>query len=134
MIRVHDVLRPLLLLRKKTTIDASGKPIVSLPPATIRTVELEFSETERDFYMAIYRRCKTKFDEFVSSGRALHNYATILELLLRMRQACDHPYLCLSRSDVGSFESRDFDVRKVINSICSQLTFNIMCSELRAIL
>jgi DNA repair protein RAD5 len=45
----------------------------------------------------------------VSSGRALHNYATILELLLRMRQACDHPYLCLSRSDVGSFESRDFD-------------------------
>jgi len=84
--------------------------------------------------MAIYRRCKTKFDEFVSSGRALHNYATILELLLRMRQACDHPYLCLSRSDVGSFESRDFDVRKVINSICSQLTFNIMCSELRAIL
>jgi SNF2 family DNA or RNA helicase len=109
MIRVHDVLRPLLLLRKKTTIDASGKPIVSLPPAAIHTVELEFSETERDFYMAIYRRCKTKFDEFVSSGRALHNYATILELLLRMRQACDHPYLCLSRSDVGSFENRDFD-------------------------
>jgi DNA repair protein RAD5 len=26
-----------------------------------------------------------------------------------MRQACDHPYLCLSRSDVGSFENRDFD-------------------------
>jgi SNF2 family DNA or RNA helicase len=109
MVRVHDVLRPLLLLRKKTTIDASGKPIVSLPPATIKTIELEFSETERDFYLAVYRRCKTKFDEFVSSGRALHNYATILELLLRMRQACDHPYLCLSRSDVGSFESRDFD-------------------------
>jgi DNA repair protein RAD5 len=109
MIRVHDVLRPLLLLRKKSTIDASGKPIVSLPPVTVKTVELEFSDTERDFYMAVYRRCKTKFDEFVNSGRALHNYASILELLLRMRQACDHPYLCLSRSDVGSFESRDFD-------------------------
>jgi SNF2 family DNA or RNA helicase len=30
-----------------------------------------------------------------SRGQLLNNYANILELLLRLRQACDHPYLTL---------------------------------------
>lgn len=36
-----------------------------------------------------------KFDQFVEQGRVLHNYASILELLLRLRQCCDHPFLVM---------------------------------------
>ena len=38
---------------------------------------------------------KVKFDKFVEQGRILHNYASILELLLRLRQCCDHPFLVM---------------------------------------
>ena len=42
---------------------------------------------------------QVKFDTFVAEGRVLHNYASILEMLLRLRQTCDHPFLVLSRGD-----------------------------------
>ena len=38
---------------------------------------------------------QVKFDKFVEQGKVLHNYASILELLLRLRQCCDHPFLVL---------------------------------------
>lgn len=38
---------------------------------------------------------QVKFDQFVEQGRVLHNYASILELLLRLRQCCDHPFLVM---------------------------------------
>jgi hypothetical protein len=31
----------------------------------------------------------------VEQGKVLHNYASILELLLRLRQCCDHPFLVM---------------------------------------
>lgn len=38
---------------------------------------------------------QVKFDQFVEQGKVLHNYASILELLLRLRQCCDHPFLVM---------------------------------------
>ncbi|KAJ8511233.1 hypothetical protein OPV22_001667 [Ensete ventricosum] len=72
------ILRPLMLRRIKDTKDRNGKPILVLPPADIRTV---------------------RFDQFVAQGKVLHNYASILELLLRLRQCCNHPFLVMSRGD-----------------------------------
>lgn len=37
-----------------------------------------------------------KFQEFQMAGNMTQNYANILELLLRLRQACDHPILTLN--------------------------------------
>jgi DNA repair protein RAD16 len=51
------------------------------------------SEAERDFYSSIYKQTRTKFDAFVEQGTLLHNYAHIFDLLSRLRQAADHPYL-----------------------------------------
>ncbi|URD77864.1 hypothetical protein MUK42_05395, partial [Musa troglodytarum] len=75
------------------------RPILVLPPANIRTVECEQSEAERDFYEALFERSKVRFDQFVAQGKVLHNYASILELLLRLRQCCNHPFLVMSRGD-----------------------------------
>jgi len=51
----------------------------------------------------IYRLLQVKFNQFVEQGRVLHNYASILELLLRLRQCCDHPFLVM-RFSSGSSE------------------------------
>ncbi|URD77863.1 hypothetical protein MUK42_05395 [Musa troglodytarum] len=96
---VKAILRPLMLRRTKDTKDGNGKPILVLPPANIRTVECEQSEAERDFYEALFERSKVRFDQFVAQGKVLHNYASILELLLRLRQCCNHPFLVMSRGD-----------------------------------
>jgi len=60
---------------------------------------LDFSPAERDFYDAIFFKSKTKFDSFCAKGNLLSNYASIFQLLMRLRQACDHPFLVLSKRD-----------------------------------
>mmetsp|Transcript_41745 Transcript_41745/g.81828 ORF Transcript_41745/g.81828 Transcript_41745/m.81828 type:complete len:1357 (-) Transcript_41745:245-4315(-) len=58
---------------------------------SIRTVRLH--PIEEDFYNALYTQGKSTFDEYVSNGTILNNYAHIFDLLMRMRQAVSHPYL-----------------------------------------
>ncbi|KAF7152649.1 hypothetical protein RHSIM_Rhsim01G0209100 [Rhododendron simsii] len=87
---VQSILRPIM-------------PILVLPPADVKVVYCELTEAEKDFYEALFKRSKVKFDQFVEQGRVLHNYASILELLLRLRQCCDHPFLVMSRGDTQEF-------------------------------
>ncbi|XP_050219335.1 DNA repair protein RAD5B isoform X2 [Mercurialis annua] len=96
---IKAILRPLMLRRTKETKDKDGRPILVLPPTDIQIIECEHSEAEYDFYDALFRRSKVQFDQFVEQGKVLHNYASILELLLRLRQCCNHPFLVLSRAD-----------------------------------
>uniref|UniRef100_A0A0D9W2C3 RING-type domain-containing protein n=1 Tax=Leersia perrieri TaxID=77586 RepID=A0A0D9W2C3_9ORYZ len=104
---VRAILRPLMLRRTKETKDKMGNPILVLPPANIEIVECEQSEDERDFYEALFRRSKVQFDKFVAQGSVLNNYANILELLLRLRQCCDHPFLVISRADTQKYTDLD---------------------------
>ena len=81
----------------------------SHPPRlrTDRHIEwLLLSEEERDFYDALRTQSRVRFDAFVAEGRVLNNYATVLHMLLQLRQACDHPYLVLARSGADADISR----------------------------
>lgn len=49
---------------------------------------------------------QVQFDQFVAQGKVLHNYANILELLLRLRQCCNHPFLVM--------RSEQWDIQKLI--------------------
>lgn len=100
---VQSILRPIMLRRTKSSTDREGRPILVLPPADMKVIYCELTETEKDFYEALFKRSKVKFDQFVEQGRVLHNYASILELLLRLRQCCDHPFLVMSRGDTQEF-------------------------------
>ncbi|KAF3657066.1 hypothetical protein FXO37_15126, partial [Capsicum annuum] len=100
---VQSILSLIMLRRTKSSTDREGRPILVLPPADIQVIYCELTEVERDFYDALYKRSKVKFDQFVEQGRVLHNYASILELLLRLRQCCDHPFLVMSRGDTQEF-------------------------------
>jgi len=100
---VQSILKPIMLRRTKNSTDNEGRPILNLPPANIEVKYCDLSEAEKDFYEALFRRSKVKFDQFVEQGKVLHNYASILELLLRLRQCCDHPFLVMSRGDTQEF-------------------------------
>ncbi|XP_065868143.1 DNA repair protein RAD5A isoform X2 [Euphorbia lathyris] len=100
---VQSILKPIMLRRTKSSTDREGRPILVLPPANIQVTYCELTEAERDFYEALFKRSKVKFDQFVEQGRVLHNYASILELLLRLRQCCDHPFLVMSRGDTQEY-------------------------------
>lgn len=104
---VQSILKPIMLRRTKSSTDREGRPILVLPPVNTQVIYCELTEAERDFYEALFKRSKVKFDQFVEQGRVLHNYASILELLLRLRQCCDHPYLVLSRGDTQEFSDLD---------------------------
>ncbi|KAG0483180.1 hypothetical protein HPP92_011264 [Vanilla planifolia] len=75
---VQAILRPIMLRRTKCSTDRSGRPILVLPPANVGIVYCELTEAEKDFYDALFKRSKVKFDQFVEQGRVLHNYASIL--------------------------------------------------------
>ncbi|XP_073302156.1 DNA repair protein RAD5A isoform X1 [Primulina huaijiensis] len=100
---VQSILKPIMLRRTKSSTDREGRTILILPPADIQVIYCNLSETEEDFYGALFKKSKVKFDKFVEQGRVLHNYASILELLLRLRQCCDHPFLVMSRGDTQEF-------------------------------
>ena len=79
-------------LRRTKQITIDGAPIVVLPPRTIEVKEVEFDESERDFYRALEEGTQALFDKYVKRGWK-RNYMHILVLLLKLRQACDHPLL-----------------------------------------
>jgi DNA repair protein RAD16 len=66
-----------------------------LPPKLIRIRKDQLDERENDFYQAIYTQSQAQFNTYVSSGTLLNNYAHIFDLLIRLRQAVDHPYLVI---------------------------------------
>ncbi|CAK9784152.1 unnamed protein product [Cutaneotrichosporon oleaginosum] len=92
MKRLHVILKAIMLRRTKTaTID--GKPILNLPERNVEVVECEFDSDESAFYAALEAKTGVAFNKFVDAGAVMGNYTSVLTLLLRMRQACDHPSL-----------------------------------------
>ncbi|CAH2072145.1 unnamed protein product [Thlaspi arvense] len=55
---VQSILKPIMLRRTKSSTDREGRPILVLPPADVRVIYCELSESERDFYDALYKRSK----------------------------------------------------------------------------
>lgn len=107
---VRDIVSSITLRRKKSTLDSLGRPIVQLTKKTVELVALTPSPEEWDFYAALEKGSKVKFGTFLAQGKVMNNYASVLELLLRLRQACDHPYLVFSAApskDVQLYKDKD---------------------------
>lgn len=68
-----------------------------LPERSIAIRRISLGEDEKDFYESVYKMSAARFDSYVEKGTLLHNYAHVFELLSRLRQACNHPYLVLHR-------------------------------------
>lgn len=90
--KLQAVLKNIMLRRTKGTL-LDGKPIINLPPKSVKLKKVEFSEEERDFYSRLEADSRAQFQAYADSGTVKQNYVNILLMLLRLRQACDHPFL-----------------------------------------
>jgi SNF2 family DNA or RNA helicase len=124
------VLRPLLLRRTKAMRDVDGQPIVSLPPKHIEMTWLELSESERAFYDTLFSRSKATFEGFEAAGSVLNQYAVILSLLIRLRQACGHPFLVLGRKrSAEADDASDVDGAGLSSALVRKLIRRFMDSD-----
>ncbi|KAJ7294836.1 hypothetical protein O6H91_Y228800 [Diphasiastrum complanatum] len=89
MLLKYKILDSTLLRRTKTERAAD----LALSPRTTFLRRDAFDAREEDFYQALYTQSQSQFNTYVSSGTLLNNYAHIFDLLTRLRQAVDHPYL-----------------------------------------
>ncbi|EPR62257.1 SWI2/SNF2-containing protein RAD16 [Toxoplasma gondii GT1] len=90
----RDVLDTIMLRRTKVERAAD----VKLPPLIVRIRRDALSPEERDFYESLFKQTAIQFDAYVEAGTVLHNFAHIFDLLSRLRQAVDHPYLLVHGS------------------------------------
>lgn len=101
----EEVLDKVLLRRTKV----QRQEDVRLPPLEIKVINNELSAPEKDFYTSLYQRSKVQFDTYVNQGTVLHNYAHVFDLISRLRQAVDHPYLIV----YGKFNhKKDLEYKK----------------------
>ncbi|PRQ36424.1 putative calcium/calmodulin-dependent protein kinase chromatin remodeling SNF2 family [Rosa chinensis] len=120
------ILSPLMLRRTKETKDKDGRPILVLPP-DIHNIQCDQLEAEHEFYEALFHRSKVQFEQIVAQGKVLHNYSSVLELLLKLRQCCSHPCLVM-RGDSHKFADSDKLARRSLESNHDSLIANQIIS------
>ncbi|KAJ1285692.1 hypothetical protein BS78_03G296700 [Paspalum vaginatum] len=102
--KLQIVLKTVMLRRTKATM-LDGKPIISLPPKTVSLKTVDFTSEERAFYNTLEVESREQFKEYAAAGTVKQNYVNILLMLLRLRQACDHPHLVRGYESTSSWMS-----------------------------
>ncbi|KAK3292559.1 SNF2 family N-terminal domain-containing protein [Chaetomium fimeti] len=99
--RTKDVLKEEGALAKAEGRDATDvpQPAFKVTQRKVVTVETEFSEAEREFYDKLEARADKSLEKMMK-GKV--NYANALVLLLRLRQACNHPRLSETKLEKDS--------------------------------
>ncbi|KAG8470640.1 hypothetical protein KFE25_009061 [Diacronema lutheri] len=92
MLALKEQVFDVALLRRTKAERAAD---IALPPKLVKVRRDLLDDKELDFYNAIYTQSVAQFDTYVQRGVLLNNYAHIFDLLTRLRQAVDHPYLVL---------------------------------------
>ena len=90
--KIHALLSAVLLRRTKDSV-IDGKPILTLPEKHLIEEEVEMEDDEKKFYASLESASQATADKLLNSAASSRSYSSILTLLLRMRQACDHEYL-----------------------------------------
>ncbi|KAL3848983.1 hypothetical protein ACJIZ3_010865 [Penstemon smallii] len=85
----HKILKSIVLRRTKKGRAAD----LALPPRIVTLRRDSLDVVEEDYYTALYNESQAQFNIYIEAGTVLNNYAHIFDLLTRLRQAVDHPYL-----------------------------------------
>eukprot|EP00124_Ichthyophonus_hoferi_P003978 Ihof_evm1s390 gene=Ihof_evmTU1s390 len=81
------------IMLRRTKLERASD--LGLPPKVVRQRGCFFNDEEMDFYESMYGETRTKFMAYVNEGTVLNHYAHIFDLLMKMRQAANHPFLVL---------------------------------------
>ncbi len=71
--------------------DGIARPTFKITERKVEAVVADFSPREREFYMRLEERADERLEQMMGGQKM--NYASALVLLLRLRQACNHPQL-----------------------------------------
>lgn len=104
MNRLRALLRAILLRRNKDS-KIDGKPILNLPEKHIIDKQVTMEPDEFETYQSIEKQLQTRAKRLLMEDG---NFSNFLVLLLRLRQACCHTFLCEIGS-VGKFEQFRFE-------------------------
>lgn len=116
MVVLKHILSQICLRRTKVQ-EAS---CLALPPRIVVLRRDAFSEMEKDYYEALYTQSKVQFGSYVEAGTVLNNYAHIFDLLIRLRQAVNHPYLVIfSNTANNAAASISRNIQSLEYSSCS---------------
>ncbi|XP_073158028.1 DNA repair protein RAD16 [Henckelia pumila] len=85
----HKILKSIVLRRTKKGRAAD----LALPPRIVTLRRDSLDVVEEDYYNALYSESQAQFNIYMEAGTVLNNYAHIFDLLTRLRQAVNHPYL-----------------------------------------
>ncbi|RYP87178.1 hypothetical protein DL770_004829 [Monosporascus sp. CRB-9-2] len=100
-----QVLLKSIMLRRTKDSKIDGQPIIELPPKVEEIVHVVFDKDEEQYYQDLEKNSQVQFNRYLKGGAVGKKYTVILTLLLRLRQACCHPYLHLTDLDyVGNNE------------------------------
>uniref|UniRef100_A0A672VED0 Helicase like transcription factor n=1 Tax=Strigops habroptila TaxID=2489341 RepID=A0A672VED0_STRHB len=103
--RLQSLIRSITLRRTKKS-KIKGKPVLELPERKVLIQHITLTEEERQIYQSVKKEGKAAISRFFSEGTVLAHYADILGVLLRLRQLCCHPRLCINTSS-SSFSAGD---------------------------
>ncbi|EPY53638.1 ATP-dependent DNA helicase [Schizosaccharomyces cryophilus OY26] len=130
MKRLRGLIKAILLRRTKSTM-IDGKPILSLPPKTVRKEESNLSNPEMEFYNALQTGAQIQMRKYMQEGTVTTHYGSILVLLLRLRQACCHPWLLVARQttddDNDSFQKK---ARNLYNKLSGEAINRLKSTEM----
>ncbi|KAI3817047.1 hypothetical protein L1987_10834 [Smallanthus sonchifolius] len=133
--KLQAVLKAIMLRRTKATL-IDGKPIIDLPPKTINLTPVDFSPEERAFYQKLEAESRSRFKAYAAAGTVSQNYANILLMLLRLRQACDHPLLVkgftsesVSRLSTRMAKNLPKDMQANLLNLLETLNICCLCSD-----
>lgn len=101
------------LMLRRTKIERAED--LGLPPRLVATRRDLFNEEEMDFYESLFKQIHRKFSSYVAADTVLHNYANIFELLMRMRQAVNHPDLIIKHDKLIASNNKE----TFVCAICS---------------
>ncbi|KAG6820007.1 hypothetical protein H0H93_006553 [Arthromyces matolae] len=106
MKRLQVVLKAVMLRRTKDQ-SLNGKPLLELPARNVEIVSCDFDPAEKEFYSGLENKMESVIEKLMGNGK--NNYISVLLLLLRLRQACNHPILVTKdyKSDMDALEPKD---------------------------
>ncbi|XVE91327.1 hypothetical protein REPUB_Repub01dG0000500 [Reevesia pubescens] len=114
----HKILKNIILRRTKKGRAAD----LALPPRIISLRRDTMDIKETDYYESLYSESRAQFNTYVQAGTVMNNYAHIFDLLTRLRQAVDHPYLVVYSSTAaqraGSIVNSDKNNDEQVCGIC----------------
>ena len=106
--------------------ELDGKPIINLPTREVIMDANVFTPEEKEFYRALEQKQRLQFNKYLRAGTVMSNYANVLVLLLRLRQACCHPSLLTCNFEEGPPVNEDAEKQAVLASIPEDVQMRLL--------